>query len=76
MAKMKIKKGDLVTVIAGNDKRKEGKVLFVFPKKNTLIVEGVSIAKKTVKKSEKNPEGGFIQKELPIHISNVKKVEE
>lgn len=73
--KFKIKKGDQVTVIAGDDKGKSGEVLQVLPKKEAVIVAGCKIAKKAVKPSEQNKEGGFVSKEMPIHISNVKKVE-
>ncbi len=75
MGKLKIKKGDMVKVIAGDDKGKVGEVLKVLPKKNAVIVAGCKVVKKTVKKTEENPKGGFIQKEMPIHISNVQKVE-
>jgi large subunit ribosomal protein L24 len=73
--KFKIKKGDLVEIITGDDKGKQGVVLQVLTKKDAVIVEGCKLAKKAVKPSEKNPEGGFITKEMPIHISNVRKVE-
>lgn len=73
--KCKIKKGELVEVIAGDDKGKRAKVLHVFPKKSQVILEGCKVAKKAVKPSDNNPKGGFISKEMPIHISNVKKVE-
>jgi len=73
--KFKIKKGDQVMIIAGDDKGKTGAVLAVLGKKDAVIVEGCKIAKKAVKPSDENKEGGFIQKEMPIHISNVKKVE-
>ena len=73
--KMKIKKGDQVMVTAGDDKGKVAEVLRVLPKKDAVIVAGCKIAKKAVKPSEENKEGGFAQKEMPIHISNVKKVE-
>jgi len=73
--KFKIKKGDTVMVIAGDDKGKTGEVLQVLPKKDAVIVAGCKVAKKTVKPSEENKEGGFVNKEMPIHISNVKKVE-
>jgi large subunit ribosomal protein L24 len=73
--KFKIKKGDKVLIITGADKGKEGEVLQVLPKKNAVIVAGCKVAKKTVKPSEENKEGGFISKEMPIDISNVKKVE-
>jgi len=71
MAKLKIKTGDNVIVIAGRDKNKTGKVLRVFPETNKAIVEGVNIVKKHEKPSAKNPQGGIIQKETPIQISNI-----
>ena len=71
MAKAKIKKDDVVYVIAGADKGKSGKVLKVIPKKDRVIVEGVAVRKKAVRRSQKNPEGGIINVEAPIHISNV-----
>ncbi len=73
--KFKIKKGDTVMVIAGDDKGKTGTVLKVLTKKDAVIVEGCKIARKAIKPSEQNKEGGFVNKEMPIHISNVKKVE-
>ena len=73
--KFKIKKGDTVEIIAGDDKGKKGEVLQVLPKKDAVIVAGCKVAKKAVKPSEQNPEGGFVTKEMPIHISNVRKVE-
>jgi len=73
--KFKIKKGDTVMVIAGDDKGKTGEVLKVLTKKDAVIVAGCKVAKKTVKPTEENKEGGFVDKEMPIHISNVKKVE-
>ena len=76
MTKFKIKKGDMVEVITGDDKGKKAKVLQVLPKKSQVLVEGCKMAKKAVKPSEKNPKGGFISKEMPIHISNVKKAED
>ncbi|AJC85585.1 50S ribosomal protein L24 [Campylobacter sp. RM16704] len=74
--KLKIKKNDMVKVIAGDDKGKTGKVLAVLPKTNKVIVEGCKIAKKAVKPSDKNPNGGFINKEMPMDISNVTKAGE
>jgi len=68
---MKIKKNDMVLVIAGNARGKTGKVLKVFPDKDRVIVEGVNIIKRHTKPSQKNPHGGIVQKEAPIHISNV-----
>ena len=76
MTKFKIKKGDIVEVITGDDKGKKAKVLQVLPKKSQVIVEGCKMAKKAVKPSEKKPKVGFISKEMPIHISNVKKAED
>lgn len=75
MTKLKIKKGDTVKIIAGDDKGKEGEVLQVMPKKNAVIVKDCKVVKKSVKPTEKNPEGGHVMKEMPIDISNVKKVE-
>jgi large subunit ribosomal protein L24 len=69
--KLKIKKGDMVKVIAGANKGKEGKVLEMLPKKNRVLVEGVNIISKHSKPSNENPQGGIIKKEAPIHISNV-----
>ena len=74
--KLKIKKGDTVRIIAGDDKGKTGEVLQVLPKVSKVIVKDCKVAKKTVKHDqEKNPDGGFINKEMPIDISNVAKVE-
>ncbi len=73
--KMKVKKGDQVVIIAGDDKGKSGKILQVLPKKESVIVAGCRVAKKAIKPTEENKDGGFAQKEMPIHVSNVKKVE-
>ncbi|NEW61080.1 50S ribosomal protein L24 [Sulfurovum sp. bin170] len=73
--KFKIKKGDEVQIIAGDDKGKTGTVKMVLTKQDAVIVEGCKLAKKAVKPSEENKDGGFEDKEMPIHISNVKKVE-
>lgn len=75
MIKYKIKKGDMVKVIAGDDKGKSGKVLQVLPKKGQVVVEGLKLAKKAIKPSDKDPKGGFITKEMLMSISNVAKVE-
>lgn len=74
--KFKIKKNDMVKVITGDDKGKTGKVLAVLPKEGKVVVEGCKIAKKAIKPSEKNPNGGFVNKEMPMDISNVAKVQE
>jgi large subunit ribosomal protein L24 len=71
MAKLHVKKGDKVVVIAGKDKAKTGKVLLVLPKEERVIVEGVNIVKRHTKPNPVNPEGGIIEKEAPVHISNV-----
>ncbi len=72
--KTHVKKGDKVKVIAGNHKGSSGAVLQVFPAKNQVIVEGVRIIKKHAKRTQDRPDGGIIEREGPIHISNVKKV--
>ena len=76
MAKIKIKKGDMVKIITGDDKGKTAKVLSVKPKDAMVVVESCNVVKKAIKPSDNNPKGGFISKEMPIHISNVKKAEE
>lgn len=72
--KTHIKPGDEVEVIAGNHKGKTGTVLEVHPQKDQVIVEGVRVMKKAVRRSEQHPDGGIIDKDGPVHISNVKKV--
>ena len=71
-----VKKGDQVTVITGNHKGAGGKVLAVLPKKQQVLIEGVRMIKKHTRKSQDNPQGAIIQREGPIHISNVKRVEQ
>ena len=71
MATLKIKKGDTVKVIAGKDNGKEGKVIAVDHKNNKVTVEGVNMITKHAKPSQANPNGGIVQKEAPIDISNV-----
>ena len=71
MIKLKIKSGDVVKVIAGDHKGSEGKVLRVDREKNKAIVEGVNMVSKHTKPSAKNPQGGIVKKEAPIHISNI-----
>ena len=71
MATMKIKVGDMVKVIAGKDKDKEGKVLVVNHKDNTVVVENVNKVKKHTKPSAANQNGGIVEKEAPIDASNV-----
>lgn len=69
--KLHIKKGDTVYVNAGEDKGKKGKVLQVNPDKQTAIVEGVNFVKKHTKPTNEHPNGGIIEKEAPVHISNL-----
>ena len=75
MAKLHIKKDDLVKVIAGEYKGDEGKVLEVYPDKNKALVEGVNIVKRHTKPNAAHPNGGIVEKEAPIHLSNLKLVE-
>jgi large subunit ribosomal protein L24 len=70
--KLKIKKGDTVVVTTGASSGKEGKVLEVFPKENRVLVEGVNMVKKHTKPNAQNQQGGIIEQEASIHISNVK----
>jgi large subunit ribosomal protein L24 len=69
--KLKIRKGDLVQVMAGDSKGKQGKVLEVLLKENRAIVEGANQVSKHTKPSATNPNGGIIKKEAPIHVSNL-----
>jgi large subunit ribosomal protein L24 len=69
--KFKMKKGDLVAVIAGKDKGKQGKVLEVLVAKARVRVEGVNRVKRHTKPSQKSPQGGILEKEAAIHVSNV-----
>ena len=71
MSTMKIKKGDTVKVIAGKDNNTEGKVLSVDVKNGKVLVEGVNMITKHAKPSQANPNGGIVQKEAPIDLSNV-----
>jgi large subunit ribosomal protein L24 len=66
-----IKKGDMVEIISGDHKGATGKVLRVIPKKNRVVVQGQNLVKKHVRPSRKNPQGGRLNIERPIHISNV-----
>jgi large subunit ribosomal protein L24 len=70
--KFHVKKGDEVEVISGNFKGSSGKVLEVIARKQQVLVEGVRIIKKHLRKSEENPQGRIAEREGPIHISNVK----
>jgi large subunit ribosomal protein L24 len=73
--KFHVKKGDHVEVISGNFRGSSGKVLEVLPRKQRVLIEGVRIIKKHLRKSQDNPSGKIAEREGPIHISNVKLVE-
>ena len=76
MAKFHVKKGDEVVVIAGADKGKRGKIIAVIAKKQRVIVEGVHMIKKHMRKSQQHPQGAIVQREGSLHISNVMKAEQ
>ena len=73
---MRIKLDDMVEVIAGDDKGVRGKVLRVEHEANKVVVEGVNRVYKHVRKSQKNPQGGRLSKEMPVHVSNVMLIDE
>ena len=68
---MKVAKNDTVFILSGNDKGKTGKVLRVFPGQQRLLVEGVNFIKRHMRPTQTNPKGGIVEKEAPIHASNV-----
>jgi large subunit ribosomal protein L24 len=68
----RIKRGDQVVVLAGKYRGKAGRVLRILPKKNRLVVEGINVIRRHTRPSQRNPKGGILEKEAPIHISNVK----
>lgn len=78
MAKQRIKKGDVVKAIAGDDAAsgKTGKVLQVLRETDRVLVEGLNMVKKHMRKTQDNPQGGIVEVEAPLHISNVKCVDE
>ena len=71
MGKMRIKTGDSVIVIAGKEKGKKGKVLATYPKTERVVVEGLNKVKRHTKPTQNNPQGGIIEKEAALHVSNV-----
>ena len=73
--KFHVKKGDNVEVIAGNYKGSSGKILQVLPRKQRVLIEGVRIIKRHLRKSQDNPQGKIAEREGPIHISNVRLME-
>ncbi len=76
MNTLNVKKGDLVVVNSGEYVQKTGKVLSVNVEKQTAIVEGINIVKKSTKPNAKNPQGGIIEKEAPIHVSKLNRIDE
>lgn len=69
--KMKLKKGDIVSVLTGDSKGKQGKILEVLSEEDKAIVEGINIKSRHTKPDAKNPDGGIIKKEAPVHVSNL-----
>jgi large subunit ribosomal protein L24 len=75
MSKFHVKKGDHVVVLSGREKGKSGRILAVQVKKSRVIVEGLHMIKKHTRKSQQNQNGGIIEREGTVHISNVRKAE-
>ncbi|MCH8474157.1 MAG: 50S ribosomal protein L24 [Opitutales bacterium] len=75
MPKQNIKKGDMVRVICGSQQNKVGKILQVYPAKQRALVEGVGMMKRHTRKSQDNPQGSIEEREAPIHLSNLAKIE-
>ncbi|MBI3849612.1 MAG: 50S ribosomal protein L24 [Verrucomicrobia bacterium] len=75
MTRFHVKKGDEVVVIAGTEKGKRGKIITILAKKQRVIVEGVQMIKKHMRKSQQHPQGAIIEREGSVHISNVMKAE-
>ena len=73
--KLHVKKGDEVVVLAGKEKGKRGKIIAVAPKKGRVIVEGLQMMKRHMRKSQQHPQGAIIEREGTIHLSNVMKAE-
>ena len=71
---IKLKKGDEVTVITGDHKGSKGKILEVIRTKNRVLIEGINIVKKHERKTQDNPQGSIVEREAPIHVSNVSKI--
>jgi len=72
--RLHVRTGDTVQVLTGKDRGKEGKVLQVYPKRERALVEGVNLVKKAMRPTEDNPEGGVVEREAPLHSSNLKVV--
>ena len=71
---IKLKKGDEVIVITGDHKGSKGKILEVIRTKNRVLIEGINIVKKHERKTQDNPQGSIVEREAPIHVSNVSKI--
>jgi large subunit ribosomal protein L24 len=69
----RIKKGDQVVVLSGKYRGRAGRVLRVYPKKDRVVVEGINMIKRHTRPTQRHPKGGIVEKEAPIHISNVKR---
>lgn len=69
--KLHVKKEDTVIVITGKDKGKKGRIIAAYPRQNRVLVEGVNLVKKHQKPTQQNPQGGILDQEAPIHVSNV-----
>lgn len=69
--KLHVKKDDTVIVITGKDKGKKGRIIAAYPRENRVLIEGVNMIKKHAKPSQQNPQGGILDQEAPIHVSNV-----
>lgn len=69
--KLHVKKDDTVIVITGKDKGKKGRIISAYPRENRVLVEGVNLVKKHQKPNQQNPQGGIIEREAAIHVSNV-----
>jgi large subunit ribosomal protein L24 len=69
--KLHVKKEDTVMVITGKDKGKKGRIIAAYPRQNRVLVEGVNMVKKHQKPTQQNPQGGILDQEAPIHVSNV-----
>jgi len=72
MASRKFKKGDSVRILSGQYRGKVGRVLRVLPKKDRVVVEGVNMIHRHTRPSQRNPKGGIVEKEAPIHVSNIR----
>ncbi len=73
--KLHVKKDDTVIVITGKDKGKKGRVIAAYPRENRVLVEGVNMVKRHTRPNQANPQGGIIEREAPIHVSNVMHVD-